>query len=151
MIESLPVEPATLEDLPAVSVLLQDVELPRDGVEPIIENFLIVRSPVAVAGPQILIGCIGFELYGKSALLRSFAVHPDFQKQGLGGRLFLAALDKARNLQIKQLYLLTETAEAFFRKRRFVTVDRASVPGDVRDSIEFATLCPTATAMKLQL
>ncbi|MFX1368039.1 MAG: arsenic resistance N-acetyltransferase ArsN2 [Promethearchaeota archaeon] len=151
MADVFPIESASTEDIHSVVVLLQDVELPPDGIEPHIENFLIIRSPHAVTGPQLLVGCIGLELYNDAALLRSFAIHPDFQKRGLGERLYLEVIEKARHSGIKNIYLLTDTAEEYFRKRGFEEIDRENVPASVRESIEFTTLCPAATVMKKTL
>jgi len=40
--------------------------------------------------------------------------------------------------------LLTETAEAFFRSRGYVPVERANVSPAVKQSAEFRTLCPAS-------
>ncbi len=100
-----------------------------------------------MAGPEILIGCVGLEVYDRYALLRSLAVHPDFQGRGIGKQLVSRIIERARVKGIGQLYLLTDTAEDFFRKIGFDYVDREDVPASVRQSIEFTTLCPTAASL----
>ena len=62
----------------------------------------------------------------------------------MGVRLSDAALALAQELGARDAYLLTETAEAFFRRRGFVAVDRGSVPSGVRDSVEFVAACPAS-------
>ncbi|MFQ5834073.1 MAG: arsenic resistance N-acetyltransferase ArsN2 [Candidatus Thorarchaeota archaeon] len=147
MNERFPIEGASKKDLPGIVVFLQDTDLPPDGIEPHVDDFLIIRSPHVVAGPEILIGCVGLEIYDKYALLRSLAVHPDFQGRGIGKQLVSSIIERARVKGIGQLYLLTDTAEEFFRKIGFESVDREDVPASVRQSIEFTTLCPTAASL----
>ena len=147
MSRNLKIERAQKSDYPAINVLLQTATLPPDGIEPHLENFLVVRYPEAVAGPEFLVGTVGLEIYGKSALLRSLAVHPDFQGIGLGTRLFDGIIEVARRKGITHLFLLTDTAENYFKKRGFVLVKRDKVPDDMKQSIEFATLCTSSPSM----
>lgn len=147
MSEGFRVEEASVKDLPGIVVLLQDTGLPPDGIESHVDDFLIIRSPQAVAGPEVLIGCVGLEVYENYALLRSLAVHPDFQRKGIGKRLVGQITDTAKDRGVNQLYLLTDTAEKFFRSIGFDLIERQDVPSIVRQSIEFTTLCPSATSM----
>jgi amino-acid N-acetyltransferase len=142
-----PIEVASKKDLPGVIVLLQDTGLPPDGIEPHIDNFLIIRSPHRASGREVLVGCVGLEVYENYALLRSLAVHPDFRRRGIGMSLVRRITDNAKVRGINQLYLLTDTAEDFFRNLGFNPVDRVDVPSTVRQSIEFTTLCLSATSM----
>src|SRR5919198_5970916 len=60
-------------------------------------------------------GVIGIELYGNVGLLRSLAVDESTRGRGCGKRLVTEAeLHAARN-GVQSLYLLTTTAENFFR------------------------------------
>jgi len=147
MSEDFPIEEASVKDLPGIVVLLQDTDLPPDGIEPHVDNFLIIRSPNAVAGPEVLIGCVGLEVYKNYALLRSLAVHPDFQRRGIGKKLVSQITKSAKVRRINHLYLLTDTAEDFFRSLGFDLVERQDVPFAVRQSIEFTTLCSSAASM----
>ena len=147
MTRNLKIDRAQKSDYPAISVLLQSTALPPDGIEPHLENFLVVRHPEAVAGPEFLVGSVGLEIYGKSALLRSLAVHPDFQGIGLGTRLFDGIIEVAKEKGITRLFLLTDTAENYFKKRGFIPVKRDKVPDDMKQSIEFATLCTSSPSM----
>lgn len=145
------IESAKKEDYAALVVLLQETELPPDGIEPHIENFLVVRHPEAVDGPEFLIGSVGLEIYGNSALLRSLSVHPDFQGNRLGTRLVDNIIEVAKAKGITQLFLLTDTAEEYFKKRNFTVVSRDKVPEDMKQSIEFTTLCTSAPSMILEI
>jgi amino-acid N-acetyltransferase len=54
----------------------------------------------------------------------------------------------AKEYQVTNVYLLTGTARTFFSKQGFVQVPRSDVPNSVKQSVEFARLCPdTATVM----
>ena len=97
-------------------------------------------------------GVAGLEHYDDAALLRSVAVAPSARGTGVGGRLTQRALEKAALSGARVVYLLTTTAEDYFPRYGFQRTDRASVPTDVRESVEFTTACPsTATVMVLEL
>ncbi|MFW9814246.1 MAG: GNAT family N-acetyltransferase, partial [Candidatus Thorarchaeota archaeon] len=127
------------------------VDLPPDEIELHMENFLIIRHPEAVAGPESLIGSVGLEIYEDSALLRSLAVHPDFQGKGLGSRLVDSIIDFAKGKDIHRLFLLTDTAEKFFEKRGWVVVTRDKIPEDMKQSVEFTTLCTSSPSMMKEI
>jgi N-acetylglutamate synthase-like GNAT family acetyltransferase len=80
--------------------------------------------------------------------LRSLAVTAELQGRGLGCDLTDAAIRMARDLDVANLYLLTTTAERFFPRFGFRTIDRDDVPASVRESVEFRSACPaSAVAM----
>ena len=151
MSNELQIESAKDTDHAAVVVLLQETDLPPDGIELHMEDFLIVRHPEAVAGPEFLVGSVGLEIYGESALLRSLAVHPDFQGTGLGSKLVHRIIEVAKRKGIIRLFLLTDTAEDFFKKRGFTIVNRDRVPEDMKQSIEFTTLCTSSPSMMREM
>ncbi|MFW9925674.1 MAG: GNAT family N-acetyltransferase [Candidatus Thorarchaeota archaeon] len=151
MRNDLKIERATSSDHAAVVVLLQDVDLPPDGIELNMENFLIIRHPEAVASPEILVGSVGLEIYKEAALLRSLAVHPDFQGMGLGSKLVDSMIEFAKGKGINRLFLLTDTAEMFFENRGWVVVTRDKVPEDMKQSIEFTALCTSSPSMMREI
>ena len=137
---------ARQEDLPDILALLDECELPKEGLAPHLSTTLVARD-----GNQI-VGSSALEMYEEFALLRSVAVKPPFRGHGLGRRLTRAALDLAEHHQVRVVYLLTETAGAFFPKLGFKPIPRSSVPEKVQRSVEFTTLCPdTCTAMEISL
>ncbi len=115
------------------------------------ENFLIIRHPETVASTELLVGSVGLEIYGDNALLRSLAVHPDFQGTGLGTKLVDRIIEVAKERRINRLFLLTDTAEAFFKERGFTIVTRDKVPDDMKQSIEFTTLCTSSPSMMREI
>jgi amino-acid N-acetyltransferase len=140
------ISPATNDDLPSVLALLRDCHLPDGGIREIIEHLLVAR-----AGERLL-GCAGLELYGEQALLRSIAVEAAARGSGLGRALVQRALVLARQRGVRELYLLTTTAPAFFEKLGFSPVARDATPDSIASSWEFRTGCPqSAHAMRLVL
>lgn len=145
------IENAETSDFPAIAALLRETSLPPDDIERHLEGFLVARSTEAATGHDILLGGVGLEIYGESALLRSLAVHPDFQGNGLGTRLVSGITQTARDRGITRLYLLTDTAEDFFKRLGFKFVSRDEVPKEVKQSIEFTTLCTESPSMMKEI
>jgi amino-acid N-acetyltransferase len=134
---------ASAADLEAVFGLLDRSGLPRAGVADNFSQFLVAEADGR------LVGVVGLELYGPSALLRSAAVEEGWRGSGLGRVLVERALDLARERGIDDVYLLTTTAEHYFPKFGFVCVRRDEVAQGVQSSVEFQTACPeSATAMR---
>ena len=131
---------AKREDLPEIFALLEECDLPKEGLATHISTTLVARK-----GTEI-VGCSALELYQESALLRSVGVKPSYRSRGLGRRLTIAALNLGMQHKISNVYLLTETANVFFSKLGFEPISRADVPENVQRSVEFTTLCPD-TAM----
>ena len=93
-----------------------------------------------------LIGVIGLEGYGTVALLRSLAVAPAWRGRGLGSALLAHAEQVAHQRGVSALYLLTTTAGAFFTRRGYVRIPREAAPPALRQTAEFAALCPASAA-----
>ncbi|MHA1935246.1 MAG: arsenic resistance N-acetyltransferase ArsN2 [Candidatus Thorarchaeota archaeon] len=145
------IENASKSDFPAIVALLQDTDLPPDGIEPHLDNFLVIRNSEQGAEQAFLMGCAGLEVYGNTALLRSVAVHPDSQGIGLGTRLVKHITQIASDRGIIKLFLLTDTAEDYFKKLGFSLVSRDMIPEDVKQSIEFTTLCTESPSMMKEI
>lgn len=91
-------------------------------------------------------GMVGVELHGSDALLRSLVVVPELRSTGLGTTLVEHVERHARAQGARTLYLLTTTAEGFFRSRGYVATPRDSAPSSIRSTAEFAGLCPASSA-----
>lgn len=66
------------------------------------------------------------------------------RKRGLGHELVARLEQDAQAVGIQQLILLTETAEAFFRRLGYTITDRSQVSDDGKQSAEFRILCPVS-------
>ena len=140
---SMVIEPARLADAQSVVDLLQRSHLPVDGVSDCLSTAVVARENGQIIGSAAL------EVYPDGALLRSVAVAPESQRQGLGHELTAAAIRLAETLNVPALYLLTTTAEQFFPRFGFDRIARADVPAAVQTSIEFTSACPSsATVMR---
>lgn len=121
--------------------LLTSAALPSaDLTDAHMEHFFYCGSDVAP------LGVVGLELCGPDALLRSLAVSSVQQRAGLGSALVDQAERYARSHGVRSIFLLTTTAESFFKKRGYVPTERATAPEAIRASREFADLCPASSA-----
>lgn len=142
------VRPARDDDLEAVEAMLGDERLPLAGVREQFRDFLVAEGTYSQRVPASPIGAIGLERYADAALLRSAVVDSAWRGRGVGRALVDAAVQAASAKGVRELYLLTTTAEAFFSAMGFRIVARSEVPESVRHSIEFVSACPdSATAM----
>ncbi len=128
--------------LQAAVALLTAVGLPSsDLTEPQLEHFLF-------SGPRDApTGLVGLELHDRVALLRSLAVAPDARGSGLGSALLEQAEGYAYAHGVRSLYLLTTTAERFFVGRGYRPTSREICPAAIRSTSQFASLCPTSSAL----
>lgn len=135
------IDGARRSDLVSIRWLLDMESLPSaDITEDALEHFLVYRDELGIAG------VVGLERYGEVALLRSLVVAAERMGRGLGRRLVAAAEELAAELNVQSIYLLTTTAAVFFESRGFRYIEREQAPPAIRESREFASLCP-ATAI----
>ena len=140
------IDSARPADTADILALLAHYHLPAAGLEDHLKTTLVARRQSRVVGSAAL------EVYADGALLRSVAVAPEVQGQGLGRELTGAAERMARGLDIPALYLLTTSAEAYFPKLGFERIAREDVPESVQTSVEFTSACPSsAIVMRKQL
>lgn len=127
---------ATAGDLGAIGALLEQDGLPA--------------SDLGASRPQFLAACVGAELVGagalehcgEAALLRSLVVAPSWRGRGLGHRLVKSLERQARAAGVRDLVLLTQTAQAFFARLDYQVIQRKQAPRAVQASQEFRALCP---------
>jgi amino-acid N-acetyltransferase len=140
------IRPATESDYSAITALLTDAKLPREGVREHLATFLVAEDTGTV------VGAAGLELYGETALLRSVVVANNLRNSGMGAVLYNDITRLAKELHAKQFVLLTTTADKYFERKGFVRIDRSTLTGPVTQSIEFTSACPSsAICMKKEL
>jgi N-acetylglutamate synthase-like GNAT family acetyltransferase len=140
------VRPATSGDWENIAQLLTERHLPTDGARDHLAAFV-----VATEGP-LLLGCAGIERYGDVGLLRSVAVAENAWGRGVGAALVRAMLERARALGLRELYLLTTSASAYFPRFGFERIGREALPSSLQASQEMRDACPSsAAAMRLIL
>jgi amino-acid N-acetyltransferase len=135
---------ASASDLPKILALLSRAGLPTQGVDShVLPDFVIAEDD------GTLVGVVGLEVYRDSALLRSAAVEEGWRGSGVGRALIDRALALSHERGIRDVFLLTTTAEHYFPRFGFACIGRESVPEAVQTSIEFQGACPsTAVIMR---
>jgi amino-acid N-acetyltransferase len=135
------IEQARAEDAEDVLRLLERNHLPLDGLLDHLATTLVARQNGQIIGSAAL------EVYPDGALLRSVAVAPEAQGQGVGHELIDAAIRLAQAVHAPAVYLLTTTAERYFPKFGFERIARPDVPTTVQTSVEFTSVCPSSAAV----
>lgn len=130
-------------DLPNIMSFLKDNGLPTNGVEKCFNNFVVAEDK-----DGSWVGIAGLELYGRGGLLRSVAVGKQYRGLGHGRKLVDAILRNAKAKGVQTMYLLTDSADAYFKGLGFEAVDRENIEADVKASPEFTECCETAIAMR---
>ena len=140
------IRPATADDLGGIKELLTANGLPTAGVDDHWRTFIVARDGAR------MVACGGAEAYQFAALIRSIAVDPEYRSLGLGRRIVRQLLDRLASRGLREFYLLTTTAEAYFRKRGFSKIEREEVNPQLLQSHEFQDACPaSAVCMRLQM
>ena len=91
-----------------------------------------------------LVAVVGLEIKDHVALLRSLAVDSDYRNRKIASGLVDAMEAYAKSLKVSTLYLLTMTAEAFFKKHGYRQTARDSAPSEIQQTTEFQSLCPAS-------
>ena len=94
----------------------------------------------------------GIEVHGADALMRSVVTLPPLRARGIGQAIVRALEAEAVVMKCRAVWLLTTTAREFFGRLGYLAVDRADVPGVIRATAQFSSLCPdSATVMVKRL
>ena len=133
-------------DFAAAMALLANARLPtEDLTESHCAHFFHIGAGTS---PQ---GLVGLELFGDVALLRSLVVAESRRGLGDGSRLLARAESHAREQGVRELFLLTTTAEKFFASRGYQRAARESAPAAIRQTREFTGICPASAAFMSKL
>jgi amino-acid N-acetyltransferase len=92
-------------------------------------------------------GVIGLEIHGADGLLRSLAVEPEVQGKGCGASLLDALEKHSKSVGVENLYLLTESAEEYFKKKGFEVIDRECASQRIKQTTQFNSLCPSSATL----
>lgn len=147
---------ATPGDLPAIEQLLTEADLPTAGVGDILQaqagDFFVAETESGQQGEPQIVGVAGLEICCDNALLRSVAVRPEWRRHAVGRDLVRRIVNEAEGRGLNALYLLTTTAEHYFPRFGFETIERKDVAPEIAETVEFKSACPaTAVAMKKPL
>lgn len=123
--------PATIEDLAALIELISPLEdedilvkRSREKLEMELEHFTVVERD------GMIIACAALYPYLQDnvAELACLAVHPDYQGNNRGDQLHKYIERQAKQLGIKQLFVLTTRTAHWFRERNYVASDIKKLP-----------------------
>jgi N-acetylglutamate synthase-like GNAT family acetyltransferase len=128
-------------DRPAIEALLRANGLPLDGLRQ------ALPLSVAARDEGRIVGCAAVEAYGTAGLLRSVCVAESHRSTGIGRSLVAEAEALAAGTGIDELFLLTETAAAWFPRLGYVAAARDEAPADMAASPEFVSACPVGAAV----
>jgi N-acetylglutamate synthase-like GNAT family acetyltransferase len=135
---------ADREELAEVTSILEGA-----GLAPLPSGFPLWNVLVGLEESRIA-GIVALEVAGRQGLLRSAAVRPERTRSGLGTSLLRALLSRANELGLRDLYLLTGTAQEFFAQMGFVEIERGAAPPEIRATSQWNGGCPeSARAMRL--
>ena len=101
------------DDLASIDALIMAEHLPAFRTGEFLETFLVLEREGR------LVGCVGLEVYGEAALLRSVITSPELRGQGYGDVLVRKAFDEAQRRGVKKLYLFTMDKAPFFARHGF--------------------------------
>jgi amino-acid N-acetyltransferase len=137
---------ATGPDLPSIAQLLHEGGLPAGAARE-----RVGRTVVAQADRRV-IATAAWEPLGDAALLRSVAVSSDVRGAGVGLLVVAATLRQVARAGVREVYLVTTDAEAFFTRCGFRTIQREELPDAVAAHRQITRECPaSAPVMKLTL
>ncbi|KAA3600923.1 MAG: GNAT family N-acetyltransferase [Calditrichaeota bacterium] len=126
------------KDLEIIQNILCHFSLPFEDIQKHLSNFILTFHQ------NKLVGIVGLEIYGSIGLLRSLVVLETQRNFGLGKLLVQKAIDLALSKEVKELFLLTTTAENYFLRLGFENFDRKKVPLKISETMEFSSLCPSS-------
>ena len=137
--------PAGQAEFAQLRELLLQNGLPTAGVDASTGNYYIAKN-------NELMGIVGAEYDGSSAILRSLAVKPQFKKSGVAKALISNALSILKANTVTDVYVITNTAEKYLDRFGFVKIDRSEVPAKVLNTSALGDACPaSSTYMHLSL
>ena len=113
-----------------VRPLVGNTLTPKDAVSyyEALQQFRVAEDPDL---PGRIVGCGALHvMWEELAEVRTLAVHPDFARRGLGGRLLEVLIDDARDLGLRRIFCLTFEV-GFFSRHGFSPIQGQAVEPDV--------------------
>lgn len=122
---------ATIEDIGGILDLIRPLEergalvrRSREQIAQEINNFTIINKD------NLIIGCAALYVYPeeKMAEMACVAIHPDYRDEDRGSVLFQSICQYAKQLGIKQLFVLTTQTIHWFREQGFEEINVEQLP-----------------------
>ncbi len=132
---------AKKKDLTDIKKILKQSNLPTKDCDSHADNFIVVEQE----GEIIAAG--GLEIYGALGLVRSIVVIPEYRGKGISRKILTILEDRAYDRGVNTLYLLTETAEKYFKNLGFSVKKRSETPEAIVKTKQFSDLCPSSATI----
>ena len=127
-------------DLKRIEELLQNSSLPTVGLSLASAQFLLAETKA-----NEIIGVLGAQKSESATLLRSFAVIAPWRSRGVGMALVKTMLNRLQEQNRNVLYLLTETAAAYFERLGFQAISREEIPQPLLVQSGLDQACPCSS------
>ncbi|MCL2647237.1 MAG: N-acetyltransferase [Phycisphaerales bacterium] len=123
------IRPATVRDVPSIAALIATfAQRGKMLFRSHAELYETIRDFVIAEDADRLLGVCALEIiWADLAEIRSLAVAPAHQKQGLGRQLVQTIITEAQRLKIHRLFALTYE-HPFFERLGFSVVDKNALP-----------------------
>jgi len=138
LISSTPFEelrPATLDDIGGILKLIKPLEKQgilakrsREKIEMEIADYIVIERD------GLIIACMALHPneQGRFGAIACLAVHPNYQGSARGNRLLAYVYSKARQLNLKKLFVLSTQTMQWFIERGFLSSDINSLPDPLK-------------------
>lgn len=130
---------ADINDAWPVKELLQASGLSTVRIEKQLTDFIVAEEQGK------FFGILGAVYDGNKSLLRSFAVCEEKRNDGIGSALIKAMFSIMKAKKIIEVFLLTETAAAYFIKLGFLEIKREDIPQILLKESGLDLACPCSS------
>ncbi len=120
---------ARIEDVGGILALIEPLEAEgilvrrqRERLEMEIDRFFVLEHD------RMLIGCAALYPYEEEGEIACLVVHPEFRNSGVGERLLARIEEKAKNLGLKRVFVLTTRTAHWFIERGFTEAGIDTLP-----------------------
>lgn len=134
---------ANVNDIEQVRVFLGQAEVSAEGIESIIDHFILMEDH-----EQNILATLGIERIEEDGLLRSLVISPGVDQTNLL-TLFKSAISLAKHKEISGLFLATnkQASIQFFAMLGFSQVEEDLLPNHIKNSNHIAQLLENADPM----
>jgi len=138
LISSIPFEElraATLNDMGGILELIKPLEQQgilakrsREKIEMEIADYIVIERD------GLIIGCTALHpnIQDQFGVIACLAVHPDYQRSARGNRMLDYAFSKAKQMDLKKLFVLSTQTMHWFIERGFLLADINSLPDPIK-------------------
>ncbi|WP_449538077.1 GNAT family N-acetyltransferase [Ferdinandcohnia sp. Marseille-Q9671] len=130
-------------DIERVTSFLGQAEVSADGIESIIDHFILLED-----AEQNILATLGIERIEQDGLLRSLVITAKVDQTNLL-TLFKSAISLAKHKELRQLFLATnkQASISFFNMLGFSKIEEQELPGHIKTSNHITQILETTDPM----